>query len=462
MRFTATEIAQILDGELVGPDQEVRDVSIDSRALNPGSLFVPIVAERDGHDFIASALENGATCFLTARADLVPSSEASANDAVAGIVVNDTGAALTKLGVAARTRLPDLVIGVTGSVGKTSVKDLVAAACGAGARTHANVASFNNELGLPLTLGNAPEDTQITVLEMGARGAGHVAELCQIGRPTIGIVTRVAGAHVELFGSLEGVAKAKGELIEALPNNGVAVLNADDPLVMGMAERASCPVVTFGQDAGDYRVTNLELDEALCPTFELQTPSGVRSVRLGVAGAHMAVNAAAALAASVAAGIDLDVAIGGIESATISGLRMDITTRSDGLVIINDAYNANPTSVRAAFAGLLALDAETRIAVLGVMAELGPDSVQLHRDIAEEAVEAGFRVIAVDAADYGPGVEHVGDLSQANDLLAGVAPSTTAVLVKGSRVAELERLANLLIDNDGGVVQEACDGGEAR
>lgn len=463
VRFTATQIASIVGGELLGPDQAVDSVSIDSRSIQSsteaGALFVPIVAERDGHDFIEAALANGAVCYLTTRP--VSSVEVSA------IRVDDTMAALTALGTEARNRLPEPVIGVTGSVGKTSVKDLIAAACGAAVPTHANKASFNNELGLPLTLVNAPDETRVTVLEMGARGSGHITDLCAVGRPTIGVVTRVANAHTELFGSLAGVATAKGELVAALPEHGVAVLNADDPLVLAMAERADCRVVTFGTQGGDFRATSIQLDDQLRASFVLECALGTRPVRLAAAGEHMAVNAAAAIAAAVAAGIDLDHAITGVQGAVISSLRMEVTRLAGGLVLINDSYNANPTSMRAALKALRSLSVGERVAILGIMAELGEDGNSEHLRVAQEAHESGIRVIAVAAPNYGPLAEHVPGIEEAKLVLEQTVSGSASksdpgnkhgseedlpgqngvgILIKGSRVAELERVGRWLVD----------------
>ncbi len=440
MRFNAVELAKIIGGQLRGQDVVIESVSIDSRSMGRGGLFVPIVAERDGHSFIPDAVSNGAICYLSSQDEPAQYGDASV------ILVDDTMAALTRVGREARTRLPDPVIGITGSVGKTSVKDLVAAACGASVATHANRASFNNELGLPLTLANAPEGTKITVLEMGARGQGHITGLSAIGRPTIGVVTRVGAAHTELFGSLQSVALAKGELIEALPDHGVAVLNADDPLVLSISKRAPCPVVTFGAKSGDFGATDIRLDEQLRVRFVLQFPSGSRPVSLQVSGRHMATNAVAALATASAAGVGIDEAIRGIEQATICGLRMEVIRRSDGLVVINDCYNANPTSMAAAFDALEALSVTARVAVVGVMAELGPGGDREHRDLASRASDSGIHLIAVGAPAYGALAIHVGDVAEARSLVEGFLGPDVGLLVKGSRVAELERLSQWLLD----------------
>lgn len=431
MRFQLSDVAASVGGELIGSaDPAVTETSIDSRSIGVGSLFVPIVAERDGHTFIDGAMQAGAAAHLT-----------SSRDHVAGpaVLVGDTGEALLQLGRAARQRVPDRVIGITGSVGKTSVKDLVASAIGAGAKTHANVASFNNELGCPLTLANAPDDVEVVVVEMGARGLGHITALCDIAQPTVGIVTRVAEAHTELFGSIDGVAQGKGELIEALPANGTAVLNADDERVAAMARRAQCRVMTFGQERGDIRVDSLELDAQLRPSFVLETPLGSRAVHLQVAGAHMAVNGAAAVAAALAVGLDLDTALLGLERAQLSANRMQMVELASGATIINDAYNANPTSMRAGIEGLMALAGSNKTMVVGVMAELGVDGDDSHEQIAAEAVAEGIRVIAVAAPMYGSQVEHVADTAGALAALGALGPDD-GVLVKGSRVAELEHL----------------------
>lgn len=436
MIFSSAEISDIVGGTVVGTPVDIRGATIDSRSVEAGSLFVPIVAERDGHDFIEHALAAGAAAYLTSG----PTGVGTA------ITVDDTERALMALGSAARDRLDGPVIGVTGSVGKTSVKDLVLAGTGTARRAHANPASFNNELGLPLTLLNAPDDTELAVLEMGARGIGHIARLCEIGRPTIGVVTCVAGAHTELFGSLDGVARGKGELVEALPSSGTAVLNADDDRVMAMRARTNAAVLTFGRD-GDVRVVDLRLDGAMHPTFGLVTPWGEAELTLRLAGAHMANNAAAAIAAGGAAGVDLGDLVRGVEAARASAWRMEVATTVSGAVVINDAYNANPTSVRAALRALCETAQSRRIAVLGTMAELGDEHAAEHRAVADEAVSAGVRVIAVDAADYGDHVEHVGSIDDAVDRL-GQLDADDAVLVKGSRVAGLERLAAVLLSSD--------------
>ncbi|MCU1399360.1 MAG: murF, partial [Acidimicrobiales bacterium] len=289
MRFRASDVAHATGGTLVGPDVALDGVSFDSRSVASGQLFVAIVAERDGHAFVPAAQAGGAGAVLVQHA---------ANEGTS-IVVADTATALLDLGRWGRGRTSARVIGVTGSVGKTSTKDLARAALGAGLRASANERSFNNDQGLPVTILNAPDDTEALVLEMGMRGFGEIARLCDVGHPDIGIVTRVAAAHTELLGGIDGVARAKAELVDALPATGTAILNVDDPRVAAMASRCAGSVITFGRnDGADVRILELWLDELARPRFTVSTPWGDAPVSLAVSGEHMAGNAAAALAAA--------------------------------------------------------------------------------------------------------------------------------------------------------------------
>jgi UDP-N-acetylmuramoyl-tripeptide--D-alanyl-D-alanine ligase len=429
------EVAAITGGTATG-EAVVQGASNHSSEIQPGQLFVPIVAERDGHDFIAAAVEAGAGAYLTSRP---PAPEVD----VVAVRVSDTAAALTALGRAARDRLPDQVVGVTGSVGKTSVKDLLAAALSTQRRTAASLRSLNNELGVPLTLLNAPDDTEVTVVEMGARGPRHVAELCDIARPTVGVVTAVAMAHTELFGSLAEVARAKGELIESLPTSGTAVLNASDQRVLAMAARTAASVLTYGEEIGDVRVTRLRLDAELRPSFRLVTPWGDADVRLQVRGQHNAENAAGAAAAALACGVEPGEVAEGLAAAELSPWRMDLRRTATGAFVLNDSYNANPASMRTALRALVELPADRRVAVLGLMAELGAAAPDEHATIAALAEDLGVRVIAVDAPLYA-GAEHVATVDEARTRLGALGPGD-AVLLKGSRVAGLERLAAALL-----------------
>lgn len=435
MEFGLDEVAAATGGRVVGGGATVNGASIDSRALSTGSLFVALVADRDGHDYLGQAARAGAAAALI-------SDESARPDHLPAVVVGDTQVALQSIGRAARNRLPDRVVAVTGSVGKTSVKDLAAAAIAGGLSVHASERSFNNEIGVPLTLADAPAGVEAVVVEMGARGHTHVSDLCAIARPTIGIVTAVSRVHTEFFGTIDDVARAKGELVEALPVEGTAVLNADDPRVLAMADRCRGRVLTYGVTAGAVRAVDVTLDERLRPTFTLISPWGRAEVRLAARGEHNALNAAGAAAAALAIDVPLDTVADGLHLAELSPWRMEVTTTPAGAVVINDAYNANPASVQVALEALLAVPAERRIAVLGVMAELGADSEAEHRAIAELARQQGIEVVAVDAPEYGATDVH--DATAAVERLGSLGPND-AVLVKGSRVAGLELLAQELV-----------------
>lgn len=426
-----------MGGELLGPDVQIDGASIDSRSVRPGQLFVPIVAERDGHDFIKSALDGGATAYLSSRVDPVGGT---------AIRVADTALALADLGRAVRARVPDRVVGITGSVGKTSTKDLLAGVLRTTYRTAASEKSFNNELGLPITLAAAADDVEAVVLEMGARGVGHIDLLCSIAKPTVGVITRVEGVHLELFGDIESVARAKGELVESLPADGIAVLNADHRYVAAMADRTSARVLRYGLSPNvDVYASDIVLDDELRASFRLHTPWGSTEVRLGARGEHQVPNALAAAAAAGGLGVPVESMADGFLAAELSGLRMELATSSRGVTVLNDAYNANPTSMSAALRSLATLPASRRVAVLGTMAELGADSPDQHRAIALEARDLGIEVIAVAEADYGDTARHVSDVDGVSAEL-GDLDDGTAVLVKGSRVAALERVAQALLD----------------
>lgn len=432
MRILASEIAHAVGGVLHGPDVECEGADFDSRTLAPGQLFVPLEAERDGHEFIPAALERGAAAYLTRRE---PGTTGATGTA---IVVDDTAGALLRLGAWARRRLPDDVVGITGSVGKTSTKDLAAAAVGAGRRVWANRRSFNNDQGLPVTILGAPEDTEVLIVEMGMRGFGEIARLCDVARPRLGVVTAVAEAHSERVGGVDGVQQAKAELVRALPADGVAVLNANDPRVLAMAGWTDATTVTFGEGAGaDVRISEVVLDELARPACTLDTPWGRVPLRLAVSGRHMLHNAAAAVAVAGVLGVDLGAATTAVAGAALSPMRMELITAPSGVVVLNDAYNANPTSMRAALRALADLPARRHVAILGLMAELEHPAEE-HRRVAERAAELRIELRPIGTDLYG-----VPPLDDA-EALAGLGDGD-AVLLKGSRVAGLERLVRLLV-----------------
>ncbi|MEU4832767.1 UDP-N-acetylmuramoyl-tripeptide--D-alanyl-D-alanine ligase [Streptosporangium sp. NPDC023615] len=455
-------IAEITSGALAGtadPRAVVRGpVVIDSRAVEPGALFVAIKGERaDGHDFAARAVEAGAVAVLASRPVGVPA-----------VVVADTVTAMASLATAVHTALPAVtVVGVTGSAGKTTTKDLLARLAARMGPTVAPVESFNNEIGHPLTVLKAGEETRYLVLELSARDTGHIAHLARIAPPRIGVVLNVGTAHLGVFGSREAIARAKGELVEALPADGVAVLNADDPLVAAMAGRTDARVTWYGRGEGAaVRAENVTVDERGRASFRLRTPSGAAPVALRLYGEHAVQNALAAAAAAYELGLPVaTIAEELSEAEPRSRWRMEVTDRADGVTVVNDAYNANPDSMRAAFAALDALaGGRRRFAVVAALRELGEESAALNEELGRlaggaglagllvvgsgaEPVLAGARA-AVRDAGTDTRVAHAADVGRAGEELAALLAPGDVVLVKGPRAAGLERVAAALLGGD--------------
>ncbi len=434
MRFRASDVAYATSGRLIGPDVDIDGVSFDSRTVSAGQLFVPVIAARDGHEFIDGALVRGAAAYLTARPALPVGGAGGDGNGATAVEVADTTEAFLELARWARRRLPDRVVGITGSVGKTSTKDFARTVLAERWRTTASEKSFNNDQGLPSTILNAADDTEVLVLEMGMNHFGEIARLCRVGQPTIGVVTRVGDAHTQHVGGIEGVARAKAELVQALPAGATAILNADDERVARMSSMTDAAVLTYGY-AGAVRVTELSLDERGRASFTLATPWGSAPVKVGQTGEHMAMNAAAAAAIGLVLDVPLDQIASALGSATVSAWRMEMRTTAAGGLLINDAYNANPTSLRAALDTLAALPAERRIAVLGLMAEIA-DPIADHAGVADYAHERGITIVAFATDLYG--VTPTDDpVSAVGSIGAG-----DAVLLKGSRVCRLERFVD--------------------
>ena len=456
--MTLAEIADVVGGAVDG-DREIvvsGPAFLDSRDPLPGGLFAAFVGENaDGHDHAPGAVAGGAAAVLGSRPTGVPT-----------VVVADAQNALQLLArhVLARLKLtaPALrVVAITGSQGKTSAKDMLSAVLATRVETVATAGSFNNELGLPLTVLRATPKTEVLVLEMGARGIGHLAELCAIAPPDISLVLNVGKAHLGEFGSRAAIAQAKGELVDALGPDGIAVLNADDPLVMGMAERCAGSVMTFGRGEADVRLGDVEVDDLGRPAFTLTYTGVTAAVRLQLLGEHQAGNAAAVAATALSVGLGLDdvaKALVGIDR--LSAGRMQLGERADGLVVINDAYNANPDSMRAALETLAGIGARTgrrTVAVLGEMAELGEAAAEEHtalgRAVAElridEVLVVGDRAAAIhDAvvAERGEGAtRRVETPAQASRWLRENVAGTDVVLVKASHVGALEPVAEELL-----------------
>lgn len=432
----ASAIAAAVRGQLVGPDRDVSGVFTDSRIVQAGSLFVPLIDERDGHDFIEAARSAGAVAWFTSK-------PAGASGEIA---VDDTAVALTEFGRVARQELPERVIAVTGSSGKTSTKDLLSAIFQQEGPVAASEKSFNNEIGVPLTLVNAPRDAVGAVIEMGARGRGHIATLCAIARPTVGIIVNIGTAHRELFGTAEGTADAKSEIYDAIGEMGASVVNRDDALFETMRARARGRVVCFS--ASGHRdalvvADQVSVDDEVRARFVLRTAWGDTAVRLGARGIHQVENALAASAASLVSGVSLEHVAAGLETTDLSPMRMDLQTGSSGVRVLNDSYNANPSSMRAALLALSQMPASRRFAVLGTMAELGRDKLSYHLEIGAFARDLGITfTVALGEQDYG-----LVNVASVDEVEAALGPlgEGDVVLVKGSRVAGLERVAEALL-----------------
>jgi UDP-N-acetylmuramoyl-tripeptide--D-alanyl-D-alanine ligase len=505
--LTVAQIAEIVSGELadISPDEAAKrtitgTVEFDSRAVTPGGLFLALPGARsDGHDFAEGAIDAGAAAVLAARPVGVPAiivPPAAATDADAGVLEHDVDgagaavlAALAKLAAAVAAELVAgglTIVGVTGSSGKTSTKDLIAAVLRPLGEVVAPPGSFNNELGHPWTVLRATEDTDYLVLEMSARHPGNIAALAAIAPPSIAVVLNVGTAHLGEFGSREVIAATKGELVEAVPASGVAILNVDDPMVAAMAQRTAARVVRVGQsESADVRALDVELDDLARPRFLLMSAAGSADVQLAVHGAHQVGNALSAAAVALECGASPEqVATALATAGPASRHRMEVHTRADGVTIVNDAYNANPDSMKAGLQALavMARAGDRRVddaaegrgrggtrqssrarrswAVLGEMAELGDSSITEHDRVGRLAVRLDIsRLVvvgtgrAMNAMHHGAVMEGswgsesamVDDADAALELLRAELQPGDVVLVKASKVAGLGALAEALL-----------------
>jgi UDP-N-acetylmuramoyl-tripeptide--D-alanyl-D-alanine ligase len=478
--LSLTEVAALTGGRLLGadpgPGQAVvtGPVVIDSRRAAPGGLFAAIAGEHaDGHDFAAAAIANGAVAVLASRPP---------GDGIPAIVVPDVTTALARLARAVAGRLTGeqglTVAGITGSSGKTSTKDLTAQVAERLGATIAPEGSLNNELGVPLTVLRADENTRFLILEMAARGVGHIGALCDIAPPRIGAVLNVGRAHTGEFGSVENIAKAKGELVEALPRasaGGVAILNQDDPRVLAMADRTGARVVTFSAapmvrnvaPTAGVRAAEVVLDELGRASFRLMMPGGMAPVHLKLHGAHHVPNALAAAAIAAELGMEVPAIADALSQATArSGKRMDVRERADGVLVINDAYNANPDSMRAGIEALAHIAssapeghaARRAIAVLGHMAELGGTEADSHAEAGRLAAQAGVAILVavgeaarpvLDGARAEAGWDGQAiaapDTATAVEIVLNLLRPADVVLVKASKSAGLWEVADGLL-----------------
>ncbi|MGN6752534.1 MAG: UDP-N-acetylmuramoyl-tripeptide--D-alanyl-D-alanine ligase [Intrasporangium sp.] len=443
-------VAELTGGVLHGPDpagELVIDgpVVTDSRECGPGGLYVARVGEHaDGHAFVPDAAARGAVAALTSRVV----------DGLPCVVVDDVQLAFGHLARGVVDTAPGLqVIGITGSSGKTSTKDLLASVLATAGETVAPVNSLNGEIGVPLTVCRITPSTRHLVVEMGARGIGHLRYLTQIAPPQIGIVLNVGSAHVGEFGSRENIARAKAELPQALPAEGLAILNADDPLVAAMAQGLAARVCLVGTShEAEVRAEDIVLDEAGRAAYTLVAPQGRAKVGLRLVGPHHVANSLAVAAAALELGLPLDAVAASLSAALpVSRWRMEVTRRADGVTVVNDAYNANPESMRAALDALAGMTtAGRRWAVVGEMLELGESSPAEHAAIGRYAAQLGIdRLVAVgDGARSVGAAEWVRDTDTAFDLLRVELAPGDIVLFKSSRDSGLRWLGDRVAGRD--------------
>lgn len=465
LRVSVDTILSVTGGELVCGDRDAyaNGIAVDSRACEPRCLFVALPGERtDGHEHLESALENGARVLLVTRdaSSLTVLLTSALRRGASVIRVSDGVRAIQDLAAHHRERLLCPVVGITGSTGKTTTKDLLVSMLSSSMRVVGTRDNRNNELGVPLTLLSAGSDTDALVVEMGMRGAGQIARLCQMARPLVGLVTNVGSAHVEIVGSIDDIARAKSELVEAIPPDGAVFFNGDDVNSRRFAEVAAAPVQTYGlQPSCDITAIDVVLDAGGCASFTLVTPQGSVPVRCPIPGRHNVYNVLAAAAVALRLAVPLEGIAEGVERSAISSMRMETLVTAAGITVINDAYNANPTSMRAAIETLATIESDgKRVAVLGDMAELGGLTDLAHFEMGEVVARSSIGVLVT----VGPRATRIAEGARAEGMPADVVrPCATAaealevlddvlergdvVLVKASRVMGLESIVEGLV-----------------
>lgn len=458
--MSLSTIAVWTHGRLLGSDAEITGVAIDTRKLQPGDLFVAIKGERaDGHDYLDAAAARGAVAALVTR---------KVDSELPQVLVNDAELALGDLASAVRAQRDVRVVGITGSNGKTTVKTLVASILSRHGRTHVSAGNFNNELGLPLSLLSMPRDTEYAVFEMGAGKPGDIAYLAAIARPDIGLVTLIAPAHLARMGSIEGVAETKGALYQALPADGIAIINADDAFASFFGGLAGARrQLRFGlEQPADVGADIIE-QRVDGSRFVLSTPHGDAEVALPLPGRHNIANALAATAVALALEVPLETIVAGLEQVPGVAGRLRRETMEGGWTLIDDSYNANPSSMAAAIDTLLLAGGE-RWLVLGDMAELGTDARALHAGIGERARERGVdRLFAVGPLGvatveaFGAGGEHFDDKATLIAALQAQLHAGVTCLVKGSRSAGMEQVVAALGGHPGHADKNKGDASDA-
>lgn len=440
-------IAQAIDATLYGPDGDLPSIAIDSRKLTGGELFIALKGENfDGHDYIESALQKGAKAVIAAHEPRTPLEKS-----VTFLAVKDTTTALGKLGAFWRAQFAISTVGITGSCGKTTVKGMMESICEQQGKTLATKGNFNNHIGLPLTLLRLDDTYQYGVIEMGASGIGEIDYLGKIAKPNVSLITNVMPAHLLGFGSIEGVAKAKSEIYDILPHDGIAVLNVDEKFSDFFRSRIKDrKVITYGlKNQADVTAKNIEM-LPFAVRFDLHLSNQMHSVTINIPGEHTIMNALAASAAGIAMGITLENIVKGLQAFQGVPGRLRRLKGMNGAVIIDDSYNANPGSMNAAL-DVLGFCQGKKVFVMGDMAELGDDAVSYHEQIGQRAKEKGIQSLfavgklsqhAVNA--FGEGAKIYSDKVLLVNELKGQLTKETIVLIKGSRSSGMEVVTNAL------------------
>jgi len=446
MKRTLGDFAQAVGGKLHGTDREYKAVSSDTRTLAGGDLFIALRGPRyNANEFVAGATTAGAAGAVVDTLQPV---------AIPQIVVPDTQVALEKAGHAWRSQFSIPVVGVAGSNGKTTAKEMTAAILGAAGECLATRGNLNNHIGVPLTLFRIEAKHRFAVVEMGANAAGEVAHLVEIGRPTVGLITNAGAEHLEGFGSIEGVARAEGEMVAGLKSDATAVINADDQFADMWRGSTPARVVTFGvEKSADFRATDANTSvgpDGFLTRFNLVSPLGQVAIELHMGGRHNIANALAAAAAATAAGAKLEHVAAGLGAVRAVAGRLQFKKTATGAWLIDDSYNANPSSMNAGIEVLAGLDGRKWL-VMGDMAELGEFSESSHKEVGvfarEHGVERLFAVgqlAALAVESFGRGGQWFPDGTAMAEALKG-APSDVRMLIKGSRVNRLERVVDALV-----------------
>lgn len=440
-----SEIARMLDGQLIGKDAAFHGASLDSRKINPGQLFIAFKGVQvDGHDYLDDALKNGAVGALVSHA---------VESALPQIIVNDTRLALGEVASYYREQLSMPIVGLTGSCGKTTTKTLIANVLAQAGQVHATEGTLNNDFGMPITLLNAKSDDNFVVLEMGANHLHEIAYLTYIARPTIALITNAGPVHLEGFGSIEGVARGKGEIFQGLKQNGVAIINIDDVFAEYWQQlTAGDPFITFGlNQKADVHASNIKTAPDGTVLFTLHTLSGSADVHLTLIGTHNVMNALAAAAVGMACGVPLTKIVAGLEGAKAVDKRLVPRAGINGVHIIDDTYNANPIAMEMAIKVLMQFEGE-KVFVTGDMGELGPDAEVYHHQLGQKARALGVdrlytvgRLSQSTAAGFGENAQHFGDQNSLIAALQSELKPSVNILIKGSRSARMENVVKALL-----------------